>query len=153
MNRWHLRTASRSEFTNECNSPLPEQNRCFATTTTVNLGAALSVALIRSDTYWRDSPGESSLEFNYTLVEHGFVVQHVLVPPYVIYTSSSSESACVARHEELAGILRARGPFLDAKFAEPPEKTYLPKSVDPFQHLTALGDRLLAEAVADHIHP
>jgi hypothetical protein len=39
----------------------------------------LSVALIRSDDYWRDAPGENSLEFNYTLLSHGFYVHRVFL--------------------------------------------------------------------------
>lgn len=39
----------------------------------------LSVALIRTDDYWRDTPGESSLELNYRLVRHGFYVHRLFV--------------------------------------------------------------------------
>ena len=39
----------------------------------------LSVALIRTDDYWRDAPGESSLKFNYELVAHGFHIHRVFV--------------------------------------------------------------------------
>jgi len=39
----------------------------------------LSVALIRSDDYWRDAPGESSLEFNFALVSYGFYVHRVFL--------------------------------------------------------------------------
>jgi hypothetical protein len=39
----------------------------------------LSVALIRSEDYWRDAPGESSLEFNYGLVTRGFHIHRVFV--------------------------------------------------------------------------
>ena len=39
----------------------------------------LSVALIRTDDYWRDAPGENSLEFNYMLVDHGFHVHRVFI--------------------------------------------------------------------------
>lgn len=39
----------------------------------------LSVALIRSDDYWRDAPGENSLDFNYELIEHGFHVHRVFI--------------------------------------------------------------------------
>lgn len=39
----------------------------------------LSVALIRSDDYWRDSPGENSLEFNFALLAHGFYVHRVFL--------------------------------------------------------------------------
>ncbi len=39
----------------------------------------LSVALIRSDDYWRDAPGESSLEFNYQLLAHGFHVHRIFI--------------------------------------------------------------------------
>ena len=39
----------------------------------------LSVALIRSDDYWRDAPGESSLQFNYELVAHGFHIHRVFI--------------------------------------------------------------------------
>ncbi|MCA9148120.1 MAG: hypothetical protein KDA92_02410 [Planctomycetales bacterium] len=39
----------------------------------------LSVAVIRSDDYWRDTPGERSLEFNYRLVNHGFYVHRLFV--------------------------------------------------------------------------
>jgi hypothetical protein len=34
----------------------------------------LSVALIEHEDYWRDQPGQASLEFNYELVQHGFYV-------------------------------------------------------------------------------
>ncbi len=39
----------------------------------------LSVALIRSDDYWRDAPGENSLEFNFALLAHGFYVHRVFI--------------------------------------------------------------------------
>ena len=39
----------------------------------------LSVALIRSDDYWRDAPGKNSLEFNFTLLAHGFHVHRVFL--------------------------------------------------------------------------
>ncbi|MCA9195990.1 MAG: hypothetical protein KDA87_00570 [Planctomycetales bacterium] len=39
----------------------------------------LSVALIRSDDYWRDHPGENSLDFNFRLVNHGFYVHRLFV--------------------------------------------------------------------------
>lgn len=39
----------------------------------------LSVALIRSDDYWRDAPGERSLKFNYELLAHGFHVHRIFV--------------------------------------------------------------------------
>ena len=39
----------------------------------------LSVALIKSDEYWRDEPGRSSLEFNYRLLDHGFTVRRVFI--------------------------------------------------------------------------
>ena len=39
----------------------------------------LSVALIRSDDYWRDAPGEASLQFNYDLVAHGFYVHRIFI--------------------------------------------------------------------------
>jgi hypothetical protein len=39
----------------------------------------LSVALIRSDDYWRDAPGENSLEFNFELVDHGFHVHRIFI--------------------------------------------------------------------------
>ena len=39
----------------------------------------LSVALIRSDDYWRDSPGERSIEFNYRLISHGFHIHRVFI--------------------------------------------------------------------------
>ena len=39
----------------------------------------LSVALIRTDDYWRDAPGENSLEFNYELIDHGFYVHRVFI--------------------------------------------------------------------------
>ena len=39
----------------------------------------LSSALIRSDGYWRDNPGTSSLEFNYQLVEHGYLIHRLFL--------------------------------------------------------------------------
>ena len=39
----------------------------------------LSVALIRSDDYWRDSPGERSIEFNYRLISHGFHIHRAFI--------------------------------------------------------------------------
>ena len=39
----------------------------------------LSVAVIRSDDYWRDPPGERSLEFNFQLVDHGFTVHRIFI--------------------------------------------------------------------------
>lgn len=39
----------------------------------------LSVALIRTDDYWRDAPGESSLKFNYQLVECGFHIHRLFI--------------------------------------------------------------------------
>ena len=39
----------------------------------------LSVALIRSDDYWRDSPGERSLELNYQLISHGFHIHRAFI--------------------------------------------------------------------------
>jgi hypothetical protein len=34
----------------------------------------LSVALVETEDYWRDPPGQASLEFNFDLVQHGFHV-------------------------------------------------------------------------------
>jgi hypothetical protein len=39
----------------------------------------LSVALIKSDDYWRDAPGESSLKFNYELIAHGFHIHRLFI--------------------------------------------------------------------------
>jgi hypothetical protein len=39
----------------------------------------LSVALIRTDDYWRDAPGESSLKFNYQLVDHGLHIHRLFI--------------------------------------------------------------------------
>ena len=39
----------------------------------------LSVALIRSDDYWRDPPGERSLEFNYRLISRGFCIHRAFI--------------------------------------------------------------------------
>jgi hypothetical protein len=39
----------------------------------------LSVALIRTDDYWRDTPGENSLQFNYELIDGDFHVHRVFV--------------------------------------------------------------------------
>ncbi len=39
----------------------------------------LSVALIRTDDYWRDPPGERSLEFNYQLISHGFHIRRAFI--------------------------------------------------------------------------
>lgn len=39
----------------------------------------LSVALIKSDDYWRDEPGKASLDFNYRLLDHGFNVQRIFI--------------------------------------------------------------------------
>ena len=39
----------------------------------------LSVALIRSDDYWRDAPGQSSLEFNFELISHGFHIHRLFI--------------------------------------------------------------------------
>lgn len=39
----------------------------------------LSVALIRSDDYWRDAPGQSSLDFNYELISHGFHIHRLFI--------------------------------------------------------------------------
>ena len=39
----------------------------------------LSVALIRSDNYWRDIPGQASLDFNFRLVEHGYSIQRIFI--------------------------------------------------------------------------
>lgn len=39
----------------------------------------LSVALIRSDEYWRDAPGESSLQFNYELLERGSLIRRLFI--------------------------------------------------------------------------
>lgn len=45
----------------------------------VDVKRYLSVALIRSDDYWRDAPGESSLKFNYQLVDHGFHLHRLFI--------------------------------------------------------------------------
>ena len=37
------------------------------------------MALIRSDDYWRDAPGESSMQFNYELVAHGFHIHRLFI--------------------------------------------------------------------------
>ena len=39
----------------------------------------LSVALLRSDNYWQDAPGRSSIEFNYQLVADGFFIHRLFV--------------------------------------------------------------------------
>ncbi|MCA9151111.1 MAG: hypothetical protein KDA92_17490 [Planctomycetales bacterium] len=39
----------------------------------------LSVALIKSDDYWHDTPSECSLQFNATMVQHGFLVHRVFI--------------------------------------------------------------------------
>ena len=58
----------------------------------------LSVALIRSDNYWRDAPGENSLEFNYTLVEHGFTIQRIfIVDPFFWPPSAKTPAREVMR--------------------------------------------------------
>ena len=44
-----------------------------------NVKRYLSVALIRSDDYWRDAPGESSMQFNYELVAHGFHIHRLFI--------------------------------------------------------------------------
>jgi hypothetical protein len=44
-----------------------------------NVRRYLSVALIRSDDYWRDAPGESSLQFNYELLGHGFHLHRLFI--------------------------------------------------------------------------
>ena len=46
---------------------------------TTTLKRYMSVALIRSDDYWRDAPGESSLQFNYELVERGFLIRRLFI--------------------------------------------------------------------------
>ena len=38
-----------------------------------------SIALVRSEDYWQDAPGQSSLEFNYKLIEHGFQIQRIFI--------------------------------------------------------------------------
>jgi hypothetical protein len=39
----------------------------------------LSVALIRSDDYWRDAPGQSSLDLNFELIAHSFHVHRIFI--------------------------------------------------------------------------
>ena len=39
----------------------------------------LSVALIRTDNYWQDLPGQTSLEFNFKLIEQGFSVERTFI--------------------------------------------------------------------------
>ena len=39
----------------------------------------LSVALISHDAYWRDEPGQSSIQFNYKLIEHGFFIHRMFI--------------------------------------------------------------------------
>ena len=39
----------------------------------------LSVALIKSDDYWRDEPGKASLDFNYRLLDYGFTIQRIFI--------------------------------------------------------------------------
>lgn len=39
----------------------------------------LSVAVVRSDDYWRDPPGQRSLQFNFQLVDHGFTVHRIFI--------------------------------------------------------------------------
>ena len=39
----------------------------------------LSVAVVRSEDYWRDQPGQTSLEFNYRLVEHGYFIHRIFL--------------------------------------------------------------------------
>ena len=39
----------------------------------------LSVALIKSDDYWRDAPGDASVQFNFELVSHGFYVHRIFI--------------------------------------------------------------------------
>jgi hypothetical protein len=44
-----------------------------------NVKRYLSVALIQSDDYWRDAPGESSIQFNYELVARGFQIHRLFI--------------------------------------------------------------------------
>ena len=46
---------------------------------TIDVKRYLSVALIRSDDYWRDAPGESSMQFNYELVADGFHIHRLFI--------------------------------------------------------------------------
>lgn len=39
----------------------------------------LSAALIRTDCYWRDLPGRTSMDFNYRLIEHGFSIERTFI--------------------------------------------------------------------------
>ena len=39
----------------------------------------LSVALIRTDNYWQDLPGQMSIDFNFKLVEQGFSVERTFI--------------------------------------------------------------------------
>jgi hypothetical protein len=39
----------------------------------------LSAALIRTDCYWRDLPGRTSIDFNYKLIEHGFSIERTFI--------------------------------------------------------------------------
>ena len=58
----------------------------------------LSVALLRTDNYWRDLPGQASLEFNFKLIEHGFSVQRTfIIDPFFWPPSAKTPSAGLLR--------------------------------------------------------
>lgn len=65
----------------------------------------LSVALIRTDDYWQDLPGQMSIEFNFRLIEQGFSVERTFIidpffwPPAAQTPSKNILSWISAQHE------------------------------------------------------
>ena len=49
----------------------------------------LSVALVRTEEYWRDTPGSRSIQFNGLLVEYGFYVHRILIIDDFLWPPSS----------------------------------------------------------------
>ena len=82
----------------------------------------LSVALIRSDDYWRDAPGESSLKFNYSwsIMAFTFIAyssstnssgrEHPRLPPNSCSTGSWTNTSVVLKSVYFASQISTKSP-------------------------------------------
>ena len=75
----------------------------------------LSVALVRTEEYWRDTPGDRSIRFNGLLIDYGFYVHRILIvddflwPPKAALPSKELHSWILSQYSQgiQIGLVRA----------------------------------------------
>ena len=66
----------------------------------------LSVALVRTEDYWRDTPGDRSIRFNGTLVDYGFYLHRIFIiddflwPPKAALPSRELHDWILSQHSK-----------------------------------------------------